>query len=168
MIKNKLIILYITNIALLLFILVISFFPNLLPTHKKIVYVNSIEVFDGFAMTKEIKRAGEKEFNSKKIILDNLYSNLQSPKISASQKKELMQQFIQGKEELEQFNQTFAAEQNTQIWSRIKSYTAEFSKDKNYQLVLGSDNKQVILFADENIDVTKDLLTYLNKKYEGI
>lgn len=168
MIKNKLIILYITNIALLLFILVISFFPNLLPTHKKIVYVNSIEVFDGFAMTKEIKRAGEKEFNSKKIILDNLYSNLQSPKISASQKKELMQQFIQGKEELEQFNQTFAAEQSTQIWSRIKSYTAEFSKDKNYQLVLGSDNKQVVLFADENIDVTKDLLTYLNKKYEGI
>ena len=168
MIKNKLTILYITNFALLLFILVISFFPNLLPTHKKIVYVNSIEVFDGFAMTKEIKRAGEKEFNSKKIILDNLYSNLQSPKISASQKKELMQQFIQGKEELEQFNQTFASEQNTQIWSRIKSYTAEFSKDKNYQIVLGSDNKQVILFADENIDVTKDLLTYLNKKYEGI
>lgn len=168
MIKNKLTILYITNFALLLFILVISFFPNLLPTHKKIVYVNSIEVFDGFAMTKEIKRAGEKEFNSKKIILDNLYSNLQSPKISASQKKELMQQFIQGKEELEQFNQTFASEQNTQIWSRIKSYTAEFSKDKNYQIVLGSDNKQVVLFADENIDVTKDLLTYLNKKYEGI
>lgn len=168
MIKNKLILLYITNITLLLFILVNSFFPNLLSTRKNIVYVNSIEVFDGFAMTKEIQRAGEKEFNSKKIILDNLYSNLQSSKISAAQKKELMQQFIQGKEELEQFNQTFAAEQSTQIWSRIKSYTAEFSKDKNYQLVLGSDNKQVILFADENIDVTKDLLTYLNKKYEGI
>ena len=168
MIKNKLTILYVTNITLLLFVLVASFFPNFLPSHKKIVYVDSIEIFDGFAMTKEMKRAGEKEFNSKKLVLDDLYSNLQSPTISASQKKELMQQFIQRKEELEQFNQTFAAEQTTKIWSRIKSYTAEFSRDKNYQLVLGSDNKQVVLFADEKIDVTNDLLTYLNKKYEGI
>lgn len=168
MTKNKVIILVVANIALFICVVIISFFPNLLITDKKIVYVNSIQVFDGFAMTKEMKRVGEKEFNSKKLILDNLFSNLQSPKISASQKKELMQQFIQGKEELEQFNQTFVAEQTTQIWSRIKSYTAEFSKDKNYQLVLGSDNKQIVLFADEKIDVTNELLTYLNKKYEGI
>lgn len=115
-----------------------------------------------------MKRAGEKEFNSRKSILDNLYSNLQSPTITVSEKKELMQQFIQGKEELEQFNQTFASEQTVKIWSRIKSYTAEFSKDKNYQLVVGADNRQTVLFADEKIDVTNDLLTYLNKKYEGL
>lgn len=137
-------------------------------SNKEIVYVDTVKLFDGFVMTKEMKRVGEKEFNSRKLVLDNLYSNLQSPTISASEKKELMEQFIQGKEELEQFNQTFAAEQTTKIWSRIKSYTAEFSKDKNYQLVVGSDNKQAVLFADEKIDVTNDLLTYLNKKYEGL
>ena len=136
--------------------------------NKEIVYVDTAKLFDGFVMTKEMKRVGEKEFNSRKLVLDNLYSNLQSPTISASEKKELMQQLIQGKEELEQFNQTFATEQTTKIWSRIKSYTAEFSKDKNYQLVVGSDNKQAVLFADEKIDVTNDLLIYLNKKYEGL
>lgn len=115
-----------------------------------------------------MKRAGEKEFNSRKLFLDKLYSNLQSPTISGSQKKELMQQFIQGKEELEEFNQTFAAEQSTQIWSRIKSYSIEFSKEKKYQLIIGSDAKQNILFADENIDVTNELLNYINKKYEGL
>ncbi|TRX33708.1 OmpH family outer membrane protein [Flavobacterium sp. ZT3R18] len=135
---------------------------------KEIVYVDNVKLFDGFVMTKEMKRVGEKEFNSRKLVLDNLYSNLQSATISASEKKELMRQFIQGKEELEQFNQTFAAEQTDKIWSRIKSYTAEFSKDKNYQLVVGSDNKQAVLFADEKIDVTNDLLNYLNKKYEGL
>jgi outer membrane protein len=135
---------------------------------KKIVYIDNNKIFEGFVMTKEMKRVGEKEFNSRKLVLDNLYANLQSPAISASEKKELMQQFVQGKEELEQFNQTFAAEQTDKIWSRIKSYTAEFSKDKNYQLVIGSDNKQAVLFADENIDVTNDLLIYLNRKYEGL
>jgi outer membrane protein len=151
-------------ISLLAFFFLFYFFKS----NKEIVYVDSVKLFDGFVMTKEMKRAGEKEFNSRKSVLDNLYSNLQSPAISASEKKALMQQFIQGQEELEQFNQTFATEQSTKIWSRIKSYTAEFSKDKNYLLVVGSDNKQSVLFADEKIDVTADLLTYLNKKYEGL
>ncbi len=75
---------------------------------------------------------------------------------------------LQQKEELEQFNQYFAAEQTTKIWARIKSYSSEFSNDKNYQLIIGSDDKQTVLFADEKIDVTDDLLTFLNKKYEGI
>jgi outer membrane protein len=137
-------------------------------SNKEIVYVDNVKLFDGFIMTKEMKRAGEKEFNSRKSVLDNLYSDLQSPAISASEKKQLMQQFIQGKEELEQFNQVFGSEQTAKIWSRIKSYTAEFSKDKNYQLIIGSDNKQTVLFADDKIDVTNELLTYLNKKYEGL
>jgi outer membrane protein len=150
-------------ISALAFFLLFYFFKS----NNEIVYVDTVKLFDGFRMTKEMKRAGEKEFNSRKLVLDNLYSNLQSPTISASEKKELMQQFIQGKEELEQFSQTFATEQTTKILSRIKSYTAEFSKDKNYLLVVGSDNKQTILFADEKIDITSELLSYLNKKYEG-
>jgi outer membrane protein len=154
--------------ALLVSVLAIFLLFYFFKSNKEIVYVDTVKLFDGFVMTKEMKRVGEKEFNSRKLVLDNLYANLQSPAISASEKKELMQQFIQGKEELEQFNQTFAAEQTTKIWARIKSYTAEFSKGKNYQLVVGSDNKQAVLFADEKIDVTNDLLTYLNKKYEGL
>ena len=165
--KNTQTILIIINIIL---ILLSSLFiiKNFTTASTKTVYVDSVKLFDSFAMTKEMKRAGEKEFNSRKSTLDNMYAALQSPSISAAQKEQLMQQFIKGKEELEQFNQTFAAEQTAKIWSRIRSYTSEFSKEKNYQLIVGSDNKQTILFANENIDITNDLLTYLNKKYEGI
>lgn len=167
MLKNTTKALLICNILL---IALFTFFIvlNYVQRQPKTVYVDNIKLFNDFSMTKELKSSGEKEFNSRKLVLDNLYSNLQDPSLSASQKKELMQQFIHSKEEFEQFNQTFAAEQSAKIWSRIKSYTSEFSKDKNYQLVVGSDNKQMVLFADEKIDVTSDLLTYLNKKYEGI
>jgi outer membrane protein len=154
--------------ALLVSVLAVFLLFYFFKSNKEIVYVDNVKLFDGFIMTKEMKRAGEKEFNSRKSVLDNLYSDLQSPAISASEKKQLMQQFIQGKEELEQFNQVFGSEQTAKIWSRIKSYTAKFSKDKNYQLVIGSDNKQTVLFADDKIDVTNELLTYLNKKYEGL
>lgn len=147
---------------------IIFLFFQFFKQDRTIVYVDSAKLFEGFSMTKEMKRVGEKEFNSRKLILDSLYSVLQNSSVSNSQKKKLIQQFIQGKEEFERFNKTFASEQTAKIWSRIKSYTSEFSKDKNYQLVVGSDNKQMVLFADEKIDITNDLLTYLNKKYEGI
>ena len=154
--------------SLLISVLAVFILFHIFKSNTQIVYVDTAKLFDGFAMTKEMKRVGEKEFNSRKLTLDNLYSNLQAPTINSLEKKVLMQQFIQGKEELEQFNQTFAAEQTAKIWSRIKSYTSGFSKDKDYHLVIGSDNKQTVLFADEKIDVTNELLTYLNKKYEGL
>ncbi|PXY42828.1 hypothetical protein DMB65_02085 [Flavobacterium cheongpyeongense] len=164
MIKYKVFFLIIVNILLIGVLTLFFFFQY----NKQIVYIDNVKLFDGFVMTKEMKRAGEKEFNSRKSVLDKLYSDLQSSSISASERKQLMQQFIQGKEELEQFNQVFGSEQSLKIWARIKSYTTEFSRDKNYKLVIGSDNKQTVLFADEKIDVTNELLTYINKRYEGL
>lgn len=166
MIKNTTKALLIFNVLL---ITVIVFFVGLNYMQKsKTVYVDNVKLFNNFSMTKELKNSGEKEFNFKKLKVDSLYSKLQYPGISLSEKKIIMQQFVQQKQELEQFNQYFAAEQTTKIWARIKSYSSEFSKDKNYQLIIGSDDKQTVLFADEKIDVTDDLLTFLNKKYEGI
>lgn len=166
MIKNTTNALLVCNVLL---IAIVIFYASWTYTQTpKIVYVDNVKLFNDFSMTKELKNSGEKEFNLKKIKVDSLYSKLQYPGLSLSEKKTIMQQFVQHKEELEQFNQYFAAEQSTKIWTRIKSYSLEFSKDKNYQLIIGSDNKQAILFADEEIDVTNDLLTYLNKKYEGI
>jgi outer membrane protein len=165
--KNKIQILTFINsiglIALVCFLIFRSFFA-----FEEIVYIDNIKLFDGFYMTKEMKKAGEKEFNTRKAILDSLYSKLQSNSVSEIEKKQLMPQFIQGKEELEQFNQRFAGEESLKIWSRIHSYVDEYSKETNYKLIIGSPNKESVLFADEKVDKTNELLAYINKKYEGI
>lgn len=166
MIKNKLNFLVVINIVLI-GIVIIFFVFNVLASSKKIVYADNSKLFDSFNMTKEMKRIGEKEFNIRKLSLDSLYSELQSKTISEGDKKIVMQNFIKGKEELEQFNQNFASEEYLKIWARINGYVNEFSKEKKYQLVIGSENKRSVLFADENIDVTNELLIYINKKYEG-
>ncbi|QSB27674.1 OmpH family outer membrane protein [Flavobacterium sp. CLA17] len=167
MIKNKSRLLLIFNYLLifsLIFYIIISSFIS----KTKIVYVNNSELFDGFVMTTELKRVGEKEFITRKTALDNLYSKIQSPSISASEKETLMNQFVKGKEELQQFNQIFASNESAKIWSRIHSYTEDFCKENNYQLILGSENKTNVLYADEKLTVTKELLTYINKRYEGL
>lgn len=149
-------------------ILILFYVLNYNTSKNSLVYVNNAKVFESFNMTKELKRIGEKEFNIRKSNLDSLYSKLQSSEISSFDKKNLMQRFIQEKEELNQFNDYFGSEQSSKIWARIKSYSAEFSKENKYQIIIGSEDKGNVLFADETIDVTNDLITYINKKYEGL
>lgn len=167
MIKHKSSLLLIIN-SLLVFSLIFYVILTSFTSKTKIVYVDTTELFNGFSMTKELKSKGEKEFISKKTALDNLYSQIQSKSINASQKEILMKQFIQEKEELEQFNQIYASTESSKIWSRINSYSEDFSKENNYDLIIGTENKTTVLYANEKITVTKELLTYINKRYEGL
>ncbi|KIA92214.1 OmpH family outer membrane protein [Flavobacterium sp. KMS] len=119
-------------------------------------------------MTQELKRVGEREFNTRKIKLDSLYSVLESQSVSENKRQILIKQFILEKDELVEFNQNFTAGESLKIWSRIQSYIEEFSKENKYQLIIGSENKTPVLYTDERIDVTQDLLKYINKRYEGL
>ncbi|MES2544815.1 MAG: OmpH family outer membrane protein [Bacteroidota bacterium] len=165
--NNKRDLLIIVN-SILIVALVIYMAAKEFTSSNETVYIDNIKLFDGFIMTQEMKKVGEKEFNSRKSILDTLYTQLQNPKIAEPQKKAMMQQFIQGKEALEEFNREFANSESSKIWSRINTYIGEYSKHKNYQLILGSENKRNVLFAAEESDKTSELLLYINKKYEGI
>lgn len=165
--KNKFNLLLVLNLFLIVITVCLLTF-RLVESNNRIVCVDNTKLFDGFNMTKEMKRVGEKEFNARKLVLDSLYLKLQSPTISESDKKMIMQQFVQGKQELEQFNKNFGAEESSKILARIHGYVNEFAQENKYHLIMGSQNKQTVLFADENSDVTDELLEYINKKYEGI
>ena len=157
---------FINSVVIFLLFCVLAF-PYFF-TSEETVYVDNIKLFDGFNMTKEMKKIGEKEFNSRKMILDSLYSKLQSNTVSETDKKQIMPQFVKGKEELEQFNRNFAGEESLKIWARIHDYVTDFSKENHYKLVLGSENKNTVLSASDEVDVTNKLIYYINNKYEGI
>jgi len=149
-------------------LLIVLTMLNITKPQTKILYVDNTKVFENFSMTKELQRNGQTEFNNRKASLDSLYARLESDKTSGTQKQALMQQFIKEKEELNQFNDFYSSEQSSKIWARIKSYSAEFSNENKCSIIIGSDNKSNILFADQSIDVTNDLIKYINKKYEGL
>ncbi|OJV71574.1 MAG: hypothetical protein BGO42_05450 [Flavobacterium sp. 40-81] len=83
------------------------------------------------------------------------------------QREAITRELIAKKQDFEAFNQQFATEESAKIWSRINGYTTDFSKEKNYDFILGSENKRSVLFAKETVDITNELIIYINKKYEG-
>lgn len=117
-------------------------------------------------MTKELKKEGEKQFTTQKKKIDSLYFKIQNS--AAKEQPLLMKEYVGLKENLEQFNQQFAMEQSSKIWKRLQTYIEAFSKENNYKLLIGSDQKQMVLYADANSDVTNKLINYANSKYEGL
>lgn len=159
--------LFFINLSLLLllggFVGYKSFFKK-----NSVVYADNVKLFDGFQMTKEMKRVGEKEFNARKLIVDSLYAETQRADVSEAEKARLVQQFVQNRDQLEQFGQQFASEEAAKIWSRIKSYTETFAAENGYELIVGSDERKTVLYADESVDITPELIHYINTKYEGL
>jgi outer membrane protein len=117
-------------------------------------------------MTKDLKKIGEVEFNSKKKEIDSLYLRVQG-NLSESEKESLMKLLISKREEFDYFNQTYASSEAMKIWNRIDSYVLKFSEEKEYKIIIGANSKRDVLYVDKKIDITQELTEYINKKYEG-
>ena len=162
-ISNKpilLIISFVLSVSAFLLILFQSFFLK-----SDVVYVDNMKLFDGFNMTKEMKKIGETQFLSQKKQLDSLFAKIQNS--NPAEQKVLMKEFVVGKENLTKSSQEYAYAESQRIWQRLETYIADYSKEHNYSLIIGSEKKQDVLFASENADVTQELINYANSKYEG-
>lgn len=133
---------------------------------EKIVYVNNTAVFEGFRMTIEMKTIGEKELKQRKKHIDSLYVILNNP-ANKSTNESIMREFINEKQELENFNELFSSQESKKIWERINNYAKDFSSQNNYEIILGMQPNGNIIFGKENREITNEFLAYINKKYEG-
>lgn len=165
MLKNNLKTLTFVNLIVILLIIGFLLFDKIY-TNEKIVYVDNQKLFDNFQMTKDLKKMGELEFNSKKKEIDSLYIKIQG-NLNESEKENLMKLLISKREEFDDFNQTYASSEAMKIWNRIDSYVVKFSEEKKYKMIIGANSKRDVLFADKEIDVTQELIDYVNTKYEG-
>jgi outer membrane protein len=95
-------------------------------------------------------------------------SSLNLAQRTASQKRLAKKQ-----QDLEALNQNtskqlqeVSAEQNTKLYDRIAAYLKTYTKQKGYKIVLTySKTNPSMLYGDESLDVTKDVLVGLNDEY---
>lgn len=60
-----------------------------------------------------------------------------------------------------------SAEQNTKLYDRIAAYLKNYTKLKGYKIVLTySKANPSMLYGDESLDVTKEVLVGLNEEYK--
>jgi len=152
------------------------------PIVTNIVYVNSDSLLDNYSFFKNKKAEFESKETQIKNHLQAESERLQKDAADYQDRAATMTENERAKkeEELMQRQQTlmkkkddmlgaFDEEQskfNEQLYAKLSSYLKEYNKGKNYSFILGYQKGGGILFANDSLDVTKQVLEGLNKDFE--
>lgn len=149
---------------------------------KKVVYVNTDSLLTNYQFYKDAQKEFENKGYRLQVDLGQRERALQTEGAAIQQRAQAMTQAeLQAADmmlrkkasELQQYSQqkqaALAQEQakkQEELYSNIREYIKKHNAENKYEFVLGySANGGGILFADESVDVTKQIIEGLNKEY---
>lgn len=144
---------------------------------EKTGYVKMGELFEEFELKKQLTSQLEQTVSARKNILDSLKLNLEMMVVTIqggtandSLKNIFLyskEQFLKKQEQFEGENQRLQEEYDSQIWTQLNEYIEDFGEEKRLDYIFGANGTGTIMYGNESKDVTKEVVTYVNKKYVG-
>lgn len=150
---------------------------------EQIVFVNSDSLVNNYDYFKDIR--GKLEAKSKKAQQDlsskgNAFQRevaeyqQKAKDMSADERASTEQRLARKQQELAAFNQNASsalanesAAENEKLYDKVADYLKTYAKQKGYKMVLTySKSNPSLLFADESLDVTQDVVKGLNEAYK--
>lgn|SRR5690606_5167922 len=150
---------------------------------EKIVYINSDTLLENYEYFKEIRTRLEEKAQEAQADLQSRSTAFQreiadyqqkAPTMSAADRQTTEERLARKQDELARHQQNagaaFAqeeADENEKLYKKITDYLKEHAKQKGYKLVLTySTANPAVLYADESLEITQEVLTALNAAYE--
>ncbi|TAE38571.1 MAG: OmpH family outer membrane protein [Sphingobacteriales bacterium] len=147
-----------------------------------IVYVNSDSLLNNYTYFKEIKAKFEAKSEKAQSDLKQKGTAFQrevaayqqgAAAMSADQRAETEKRLARKQQELQGYQQNAGAAlqneeaaENEKLYNKVAEYLKKHAKIKGYKLVLTySKTNSALLFADESLDVTKEVIKGLNEEY---
>jgi outer membrane protein len=140
-------------------------------------YVDLVTVYNEFNMKKELDNKLQDIQSRRKNIMDSLTLQLNI----LGQRAELapegdslrylyMQQrqyYATQEEQFLQDNSATAQTYQEQIWKQINDYVAVYGKENGYSYIFGADGSGSVMYSEDGNDLTEEMKSYVNAKYEG-
>ena len=150
---------------------------------EAIVYVNSDSLLNNYEYFKDVKNVFEEKSKKAQADLTAKGTAFQrevaqyqqnASNLSADERNSTEQRLARKQQELAAFNQTAGnalnneeAVENEKLYNKVSEFLKGFAKTKGYKIVLTySKANPTVLFADESLDVTKEVLAGLNDAYK--
>lgn len=139
-------------------------------SNKKIAVVDAIQVFNSFKMKQELESKTSGLLDNLGRRADSLKSDLSGKsKVKDFPKAELEKLYIQYRNaqgELEQTYQQTNQEINQEVWKRLNPLIDDYGKEGGYRLIIGANGMGSVLYNDDYYDRTKEVIDFVNKRYE--
>ena len=172
-----------TALIIAVFSLLLNVYLIFFKPVKKIAYVRSTELVYGYLGMKEANREYEQKTKLYQANIDTLqkdyklafsqYSTL-SPNLSKEDKSVREKALMQQQESMVGYAQSVNTKMKEEeqkstgaVLNQINSFVEEYGKEKGYDVILGTTLSGSLLYGDEAIDITKEVLDVLNKNYKG-
>lgn len=150
---------------------------------EKIVYVNSDSLLNNYEYFKVLKEKFESKSKKAEADLKNKGTAFQrevaayqqgAQTMSADERAKTEERLARKQQELQTYQQNAGAAlaneeaaENEKLYDKVADYLKKHAKEKGYKMVLTySKGNSAILFADDNLDVTKEVIKGLNEEYK--
>ncbi|EDM35881.1 hypothetical protein PBAL39_06866 [Pedobacter sp. BAL39] len=150
---------------------------------EKIVYVNSDSLLTKYQYYKDLKvkmdgksQTAQRDLASKQQAFQREVAAYQQQQqtLSADQRASTEERLQRKQQELQTYTQNAGAalqneqaSENEKLYDKVADYLKTYAKEKGFKMVLTySKGNSAILFADEGLDVTSEVITGLNAAYK--
>ncbi len=136
--------------------------------NKKTAVVDVIQLCDQYNLKKELEAHEKVKLEAINAQLDSIANKFRMAQATKNTeeanklgnaygylKTQLQNEYNQGNKEI-----------NEQIWKRLNPILEEYGKRHELHLIIGANGMGTVLYNDEYFDITKDVIKYVNKKYE--
>ncbi len=150
---------------------------------QKTAYVDTTKIVQEYKEMKDVEADFTSKSDSVRQQLDSVARVFQQEvqayqsemnSMSQAERQEKEQELMQKQQMLQQQQQMQSnrlREQSTvvmdSIVNKIKDYVKEYGEENNYTYIFGSNESANIMYAEEGLDITQDILKELNKDYGG-
>jgi len=156
--------------------------PVAVADNEKIVFVNSDSLLTKYEYFKALKvkmeaktKAAESDYAAKQQAFQREVQQYQAQQntLPADQRAATEQRLQRKGQELQAYQQNAgaalqneSAKENEVLYNKVAEYLKGYAKTKGYKMVLTySKGNSAILYADDSLDVTSDVITGLNEAY---
>ena len=140
-------------------------------------YVDIHKIFNEFQGKKELEAQLLSRTNRKKSILDSMALDIQvlENRIEKEPKDEkLINQYQSKRSQFTQLQQEFQNQHSAQdqqytdeIWTQINQYIIDYGKENTFDYIYGASGNGALMYGSSEKNITNELLTYINSKYDG-
>lgn len=164
----------IVSVSVVLALAMITGFISL--NQIKVAYVNTYTVYNDFKLKKELEAKLDKTVLTRKVLLDSLRMKIQMASLDSKKMEDPnYYSLIQKQQESYYLKEKQYSEDNTaqaqkytdEVWKQLNQYIKEYGAENGYDYIIGTTGEGNLMYAKEKHDISKDLVEFVNGKYQG-
>ncbi|ELR69991.1 outer membrane protein (OmpH-like) [Fulvivirga imtechensis AK7] len=152
-------------------------------THNNVAYVRSHDLIYSYEGTKEAMAKFDDKKMSWQANVDTLRRDFQRSvavynrdydKLSSSERKQREEMLNNQQQQLETYSQAIDSkireedhEMMASVLNQVNSFIEDYAEQKGYDIIFGTTKDGSILYGNEHLDITDQVLKEINKRYKG-